>query len=174
MKRRNKLFLIISNLIIFGFVIALVKNEFSAVGLEREEMRESLIAIIVSLLILEVFLFYVITNNGDLFEKDMSKELEKEKHGRMISYIMEQAQIQMDRSVPPPTISEELKRSRVISQQTKMYVWRRDGGKCVECGSNQNLEYDHIIPFSKGGSNTDRNIQLLCESCNRKKSHKIQ
>jgi 5-methylcytosine-specific restriction endonuclease McrA len=65
-------------------------------------------------------------------------------------------------------------RSRIISQKTKMYVWQRDGGKCVECGSNQNLEYDHIIPFSKGGSNTDRNIQLLCESCNRLKSHKIQ
>ena len=64
-------------------------------------------------------------------------------------------------------------RSRSISEQVKNAVWRRDEGKCVQCGSNENLEFDHIIPHSKGGANTKRNIQLLCESCNRKKSDKI-
>lgn len=59
---------------------------------------------------------------------------------------------------------------RSISKQVMIDVWNRDGGKCVKCGSQDKLEYDHIIPFSKGGSNTFRNIQLLCESCNRKKS----
>ena len=68
---------------------------------------------------------------------------------------------------------EEKKRSRRISQKVKDQVWNRDGGKCVECGSNENLEFDHIIPFSKGGANTYRNIQLLCEKCNRTKSDKI-
>ena len=52
-------------------------------------------------------------------------------------------------------------------------VWNRDGGMCVSCGSKENLEFDHIIPFSKGGSNTKRNIQLLCQSCNRTKSDNI-
>lgn len=65
------------------------------------------------------------------------------------------------------------KRSRTISQSVKDKVWNRDGGKCVECGSNENLEFDHIIPHSKGGANTYRNIQLLCEPCNRSKSAKI-
>ena len=64
-------------------------------------------------------------------------------------------------------------RSRKIEQEVKDRVWNRDGGKCVECGSNEDLEFDHIIPFSKGGSNTYRNIQLLCEHCNRSKSNKI-
>ena len=65
------------------------------------------------------------------------------------------------------------KRSRRLTQDVKDKVWNRDGGKCVECGSNENLEFDHIIPFSKGGANTYRNIQLLCEKCNRSKSNKI-
>ena len=65
------------------------------------------------------------------------------------------------------------RRKRRISQATKDKVWRRDEGKCVECGSNENLEFDHIIPFSKGGANTYRNIQLLCQNCNRSKSDKI-
>lgn len=63
--------------------------------------------------------------------------------------------------------------SRRISQKVKDMVWRRDEGKCVECGSNERLEFDHIIPHSRGGSNTYRNIQLLCEPCNRNKSAKI-
>ena len=65
------------------------------------------------------------------------------------------------------------KKNRKISKAVKDRVWNRDGGKCVQCGSNENLEFDHIIPFSKGGANTYRNIQLLCESCNRGKSDKI-
>jgi len=60
-----------------------------------------------------------------------------------------------------------------IPKEVQREVWRRDGGRCVECGSQENLEFDHIIPISKGGSNTARNIQLLCEECNRNKSNKI-
>ena len=62
---------------------------------------------------------------------------------------------------------------RDISQNVKDQVWNRDMGRCTSCGDNRNLEFDHIIPFSKGGSNTYRNIQLLCQPCNRKKSNNI-
>ena len=65
------------------------------------------------------------------------------------------------------------RRERVASD-VKKEVWNRDGGKCVECGSREDLEYDHIIPVSKGGANTVRNVQLLCEKCNRSKSANIQ
>ncbi len=65
------------------------------------------------------------------------------------------------------------KKTRRISQAVKDKVWNRDSGKCIECGSQEDLEFDHIIPFSKGGANTYRNIQLLCEPCNRAKSAKI-
>ena len=62
---------------------------------------------------------------------------------------------------------------RMIPQSVKDAVWRRDGGKCVICGSQEGLEFDHIIPFSLGGSNTYRNVQLLCQRCNRAKAARI-
>jgi len=65
------------------------------------------------------------------------------------------------------------KERQPIPDDVKMFVWQRDGGRCVKCGSQENLEYDHIIPISKGGSNTARNIQLLCEKCNRTKGANI-
>ncbi len=64
---------------------------------------------------------------------------------------------------------QEEERSRTIPKNVQREVWRRDLGKCAECGSKERLEFDHIIPFSKGGSSTARNIQLLCEKCNRSK-----
>lgn len=65
-------------------------------------------------------------------------------------------------------------RSRHISSDVKKQVYERDNGACVVCGSNEELEFDHIIPFSKGGSSTKGNIQLLCLKHNRKKGNKIQ
>lgn len=60
-----------------------------------------------------------------------------------------------------------------IPEAVRIYVWRRDEGRCVRCGGNMKLEFDHIIPLAKGGSNTERNIQLLCEACNRSKGATI-
>lgn len=68
----------------------------------------------------------------------------------------------------------ELPLTRLIPTRVKVEVWQRDGGKCVLCGSDKNLHYDHIIPISKGGSSlTAENIQLLCAKHNLEKSDKI-
>lgn len=60
-----------------------------------------------------------------------------------------------------------------IPDEVKVFVWNRDGGRCVKCGSNQRLEFDHVIPVALGGANTARNLQLLCETCNRSKGAAI-
>lgn len=62
----------------------------------------------------------------------------------------------------------ELKRPG-ISEAVQRAVYERDGGQCVKCGSRFNLQYDHILPFSRGGSSEASNLQLLCSSCNRQK-----
>ena len=70
-------------------------------------------------------------------------------------------------------IPKQYKKREPIPQDIQNRVWNRDGGKCVLCGSQDKLEFDHVIPFSKGGANTYRNLQLLCETCNRRKSDNI-
>ena len=69
----------------------------------------------------------------------------------------------------------EAKSRRVIPSHVKLAVWKRDGGKCVRCGSNDELHFDHILPFSKGGTSVlESNVQLLCARHNLQKSAKIE
>ena len=48
-------------------------------------------------------------------------------------------------------------------------VWDRDGGSCAECGSEFELQFDHVIPVALGGATTAENLQVLCGGCNRAK-----
>ena len=63
---------------------------------------------------------------------------------------------------------------RVIPSAIKLEVWRRDKGCCVQCGSSENLHFDHVIPYSQGGSSKDaKNIQILCAKHNLAKHDRI-
>ena len=46
--------------------------------------------------------------------------------------------------------------------------------KCVICGSTEDLHIDHIYPKSKGGSDVEGNLQVLCARCNLQKSNKFE
>lgn len=68
----------------------------------------------------------------------------------------------------------ELPHNRLIPTSIKLEVWKRDQGKCVVCGSRENLHFDHIIPFSLGGSSlVSTNVQLLCAKHNLQKHDSI-
>jgi len=62
---------------------------------------------------------------------------------------------------------------RYVSSDVRKKVYHRDAGRCVICGATKGLQYDHIIPVSRGGGNTAENIQLLCQNCNKLKSNRI-
>ena len=69
----------------------------------------------------------------------------------------------------------DLSLGRLIPTAVKVEVWKRDNGRCVKCGRADNLHFDHILPFSKGGSSlVAENIQLLCARHNIAKRDKIE
>lgn len=83
-------------------------------------------------------------------------------------------QLELLDEVTHSTHEVDLDHTRMIPSEVKQHVWKRDNGQCTQCGSGDNLHFDHIIPFSKGGSSLDeKNIQLLCARHNLTKSDKI-
>jgi len=69
----------------------------------------------------------------------------------------------------------DLEHDRLIPMSVKQFVWKRDKGRCVKCGSPDNLHFDHVIPYSKGGSSlVAENIQLLCARHNLAKRDRIE
>lgn len=72
-----------------------------------------------------------------------------------------------------PKAPEPKPRREAIPRTVQREVWQRDGGRCVDCSSKEKLCFDHIVPFSRGGSNAVRNLQLLCEKCNLSKGNRI-
>lgn len=70
---------------------------------------------------------------------------------------------------------KDLDHNRMIPTSVKLEVWKRDKGQCVQCGSKDNLHFDHILPYSKGGTSLkSENIQLLCARHNLLKRDRIE
>jgi hypothetical protein len=69
----------------------------------------------------------------------------------------------------------DLEQNRLIPTAVKLAVWKRDAGRCIQCGSTDNLHFDHVIPYSLGGSSlVAENIQLLCARHNLAKHDRIE
>jgi len=73
--------------------------------------------------------------------------------------------------------AEPRRRGRYIPFKVKMRVVRRDNYTCQVCGKHlldNEVEFDHIIPISKGGSSEEHNIRLTCFECNRDKQNRVE
>lgn len=64
-------------------------------------------------------------------------------------------------------------RRGAVPRDVRDLVWARDGGRCSHCGSVHELQFDHVIPVARGGSNEPENLQILCGPCNRRKGAAI-
>jgi 5-methylcytosine-specific restriction endonuclease McrA len=67
--------------------------------------------------------------------------------------------------------SDEERKARKASYEKRRRIEQR--GKCANCHKKLTApQIDHVLPVSRGGSNTDDNVQLLCGFCNRRKHAK--
>ncbi len=64
---------------------------------------------------------------------------------------------------------EPMQRRQPLTRELRLAVWERDGGRCVECGSDFDLQYDHLIPVAMNGATSVQNLRLLCAPCNQRK-----
>jgi len=66
---------------------------------------------------------------------------------------------------------------RYVAFSVKMRVARRDNFTCQHCGvhlTDEQMEFDHVIPLSRGGSSEEHNIRLTCFDCNRDKGARVE
>jgi hypothetical protein len=80
-----------------------------------------------------------------------------------------------------PAIAKSLKQIRTFDgQRLPADVWQivrsivleRDGNACTYCGTDKQLEGDHVVPLSRGGSNVFANLATACRRCNLSKGSK--
>jgi hypothetical protein len=72
--------------------------------------------------------------------------------------------------------AEQRRTGRYIPFRLKIRVVRRDNYTCQHCDKHlqdDEVEFDHIIPISKGGSSDEHNIRLTCHDCNADKSDRV-
>ena len=73
------------------------------------------------------------------------------------------------------TIDPSVLGIRAFGDSQKRTIYEQQGGVCPHCGKKyeyEEMEGDHITPWSKGGKTELANLQMLCQACNRRKSSK--
>jgi len=119
-----------------------------------------------------------------MFEKSVAS-FDPEKHPESIPDIFSDGQCNIFGHICPvffaaeayTETSTERRRGRYIPFAVKMRVVRRDNHTCQHCGkhlADNEVEFDHKIPISKGGSSEEHNVRLTCFDCNRDKKDRIE
>jgi hypothetical protein len=75
--------------------------------------------------------------------------------------------------VKNPRKQKILINKRSIPAEVKRAAFEKSKGRCSNCHTMKNLEYDHKIPFALGGKSDKENIRLLCKNCNLRAGIKV-
>lgn len=114
---------------------------------------------------------------GRLYNEYHAQFFDASKLESEITLLLQEEDVTKKQGVYPYLITREERHLSIrgFSNSQKREVYERQGGVCPVCGKTfeyEEMEADHITPFSKGGRTTVGNCQLLCKHDNRMKSNR--
>ena len=116
---------------------------------------------------------------GSLFDEFCRGKYDPAALEKSIVELMEDDDVQKKSGIYEYLLSgrerERLLNIRTFTPCQKRAAYERQKGKCPKCGKHyaiEEMEGDHIVPWSKGGKTVPENLQMLCRRCNGLKSDK--
>ena len=116
-------------------------------------------------------------NWGELYYKFKSEIFDTEKLEQEIQSLMIDDDVTNKKGIYPYVLTRDEKHLniRAFTESQKRIACEKQKGICNKCGKHfelEEMEADHIMPWSKGGKTNPENCQMLCLECNRRKTGK--
>lgn len=126
----------------------------------------------------------MVTDGGILYNKYKQKSYNTNEMKTLMDKLILDEDVTKQAGIIPYVLSDRTKHDekllsiRVFSEQMKRRVWEKQGHKCPYCVKNgidkeyafEDMQGDHIIPWSQVGRTVEDNCQMLCQRCNNDKS----
>lgn len=114
---------------------------------------------------------------GPLYDKYHERDINPMEMEKEVGRLMADSDVQKKKGIYEYVFDGDVRhlQIRLFDGNTKREVYERQGGICPICGEHfaiEEMEGDHIVPWSKGGHTSIDNCQMLCVKCNREKSGK--
>ena len=112
---------------------------------------------------------------GSLYNSCKNEKLDPVKIEAEVEELLDDDEVQRESGIYPYILTREAKHLnlRRFDARMKRRIYRKQDGICAICkdhfGLNE-MEADHIRPWSEGGKTIEENCQMLCKKCNREKS----
>ncbi|MFJ4926840.1 HNH endonuclease [Streptomyces sp. NPDC088736] len=92
---------------------------------------------------------------------------------KLIAGALQWARDNPERAALTSRLKKHRRRAAGVLTATEWHeIQARYGHRCLACGTDGPLTIDHIVPVSRGGTNTAANVQPLCSTCNTSKGTK--
>ena len=114
---------------------------------------------------------------GEMYDSFSTKDVDPNELEKRIGKLMEDDEILKKSGIYRYVLSDDLRdlSFRIFDKKQKREAYERQKGVCPHCGKHfelEEMEADHIKPWSKGGTTVADNCQMLCRDCNRTKGNK--
>jgi hypothetical protein len=114
---------------------------------------------------------------GEFFNKYEKKKFNNTETEKVIKELMMDDDVTKKSGIYPYLITgdEKYLSIRAFTDSQKRAAFEKQKGKCPVCKETfeiEEMEGDHITPWSEGGKTLPDNLQMLCKNCNRRKSSK--